>query len=320
MRWLLTYRIQAVLLCLCGFLIYQPTWAQNNAIFAGGNSDGFSLSCFLQASGNLVFAGGIGDGFDQACFVLASGNNIFAGGGADGFDQACFILASGNNIFAGGEADGFDQACFILPAGNNIFAGGDADGFVQACFFQPSNSLIFVGGIGDGFDFSQFLFSPIFTVELLSFDGIYDEGDAWLTWITETEINNSHFNLERSLDSQTFEQIATVPGAGTTSEMQIYEYRDPLAYLMEDQQRLYYRLRQVDFDGRFQLSNIVEVRLQTLGNSARVFPNPTSSTLFLQLEGAVDYPVKTALFDLHGRQLRQTAFPANPTLSLYQVD
>lgn len=292
----------------------------NNALFAGGIADGVSQACFLQASQNAIFAGASGDGFEANCFVQLVANNVFGGGSADGFGLACFTMAASNAIFAGGTGDGFHLHCFALPASNNIFAGGDADGFVEACFFQPNNSLIFAGGIGDGFDFNQFLQSPIFAVELLSFDGIYDNGESWLTWITETEINNSHFELERSVDGRLFEQIAAVPGAGTTSEMQIYEYRDPVAYLALEQQKLYYRLRQVDFDGRFAYSNVVEVRLSPILNSARVFPNPVSKTLFLQLQASVNYPVSVQLFDLHGRQIRQSSFPASPGANLFQVE
>jgi hypothetical protein len=294
--------------------------AANNALFAGGRADGFSENCFLQASQNAIFAGASGDGYDEGCFVMPSQNDIFAGGIADGFNEDCFVMPSGNGIYAGGFADGFVEACFYQAGNNLIYAGGNADGFVEACFYQPSNNFIYAGGIADGFHCAQFLYSPVFTVELLSFDGIYDQGDAWLAWATETEINNSHFELERSLDGDIFEWVTTVPGAGNTTEIQTYEYRDPVAHLASAYPLLYYRLKQVDFDGVFQYTNTVTITLKASKNLIRAFPNPASHTLFIRFPFSVNHPVTIELFDFHGKEIRKKTFPPDPSNNLIQLD
>lgn len=294
--------------------------ASNNTLFTGGNADGFSQDCFLQPSGNLIFAGGNADGFDQDCFVEPASNGVFAGGNADGFSIACFAMAAQNAIFAGGIADGFDQSCFLLPTGNDIFAGGNSDGFVEGCFLQQNSSLIFAGGIADGFSFNQTLISPVFAVELLSFDGVYDNGDAWLGWVTATEINNSHFELERSIDGVIFERIATVPGAGTSYDIQTYEYRDPIAHLAGSHDILYYRLMQVDFDGTFDYSNIVSLKLEAVKNTVTAFPNPATKTLFLRFRSHVNHLIWVELFDLQGRKIRNITFSPEPGLNLFQFD
>ncbi|MEO0472072.1 MAG: T9SS type A sorting domain-containing protein [Bacteroidota bacterium] len=294
--------------------------ASNNGIFAGGNADGFVEICFLQNANNLIFTGGTNDGFAEACFQQISQNNIFGGGTNDGFAERCFLQASGNSIFSGGSDDGFAMLCFIQPASNPIFGGGTDDGFDQLCFLQASNNSIFAGGTDDGFSFFQIIPTPIFPVEFLSFDGEYINGDAWLSWATALEINNSHFVLERSLDGRLFQSVATIPGAGTTSEIQTYDYYDPIDFLAETYDRVYYRLQQVDFDGNFEHSNIVELKLDNAANAVSAFPNPADQEVFIQFRNAVAAPVQIDLYDLSGRKVRTYRFEGGTPQRRFALD
>ncbi|MEL6592455.1 MAG: T9SS type A sorting domain-containing protein [Bacteroidota bacterium] len=294
--------------------------ASNNSIFAGGSEDGFAQVCFIQAANNSIFAGGSEDGFAERCFIQAANNSIFAGGSDDGFAQLCFIQAANNSIFAGGSEDGFAERCFIQAANNNIFAGGNDDGFTVLCFIQPSNNSIFAGGTDDGFSFFQIIPSPIFPVEYLSFEGEYDNGNALLTWLTAVEVNNSHFVLERSQDSRVFQAVATIPGAGTTTEIQVYEHEDPIASLAQSIDRVYYRLKQVDFDGSFQYSNIVELQLAATVNAVSAFPNPTDGALFIQFRKAITAPIKIELYDLSGRLVRSYHFDESRPQKRFELD
>lgn len=91
-------------------------------------------------------------------------------------------------------------------------------------------------------------------VEWLLFEAAAREGGVELHWQTATETNNDHFVVERSLDGRTFQAIATVPGQGNSSAAQAYQFRD--RDLPPTAQTLYYRLRQVDFDGAYGFSPI----------------------------------------------------------------
>ncbi len=97
-----------------------------------------------------------------------------------------------------------------------------------------------------------------------------------LHWATASEKNNDYFTVERSRDGLRFEALLRVPGAGTTSEPQIYAAVDaqPLPGLA------YYRLRQTDYDGAFSYSHIVAVQMPLDRDKGfAVYPNPV-------LEGA----------------------------------
>lgn len=101
-----------------------------------------------------------------------------------------------------------------------------------------------------------------------------DEG-ALVSWSTASELNNSHFVIERSLDGKNFDAIAQVKGMGNSNKNIDYSYLDFDA-LNLGVKILYYRLTQVDFDGAASLSKIVSL---SLDNSQELIlntvqPNP----------------------------------------------
>lgn len=92
-------------------------------------------------------------------------------------------------------------------------------------------------------------------VELLSFKAELINNEVELNWTTATEINNAFFSLEKSKDGINFIEFASVLGAGNSNEIIDYSYldEDPYSGLS------YYRLKQVDYDGKFEYSDIVSI-------------------------------------------------------------
>ena len=297
--------------------ILQPT---NNNFFAGGNADGFAQDFFLAPSQNAIFEGAVGDGFDASSFAQLASNAVFAGGNADGFSLSSFIAPSQNEIFTGGNADGYDQGSFTMASNNVIFAGGIADGFVESGFFQPTGNLIFMGGNADGFDVATYLHFPVLPIKLLSFTGRYDAGDALLNWMTTTEINNSHFILERSFDAVSFEPVARIRGAGTSYGIHNYNYTDPVAHLANQYTELFYRLKQVDYNADFTYSNTVRVRLEAGEIFVRAFPNPTSGRLSIQFRTPIKESILVKLYDLQGKTIKVYPFAPQLGRTLLQLD
>lgn len=112
---------------------------------------------------------------------------------------------------------------------------------------------------------------PYVPVELSSFSASVSGQKVELNWITATEVNNDRFEIERSSDLVSFEQISTLKGAGTSTS--------PLSYSFTDEKPLagvsYYRLKQVDFDGTFSYSDVVnaDVTINSYQLSQN-YPNP----------------------------------------------
>jgi len=115
-------------------------------------------------------------------------------------------------------------------------------------------------------------------VELVHFDGEYVQLDRVnrLTWKTVSEHNNDYFELQKSYDGMHYQTIDIIDGNGNSNEVIEYSYDDNnLGY-----ETNYYRLRQVDFDGAFEYSNIIAIsnNLDTDYFISEIFPNPASST------------------------------------------
>jgi hypothetical protein len=107
-------------------------------------------------------------------------------------------------------------------------------------------------------------------IELLSFRAIPVGLRVDLSWATATEINNAYFTVERSMDTEVWEAVATLTGAGNSQSLLNYYTADnsPLP------RTSYYRLRQTDFDGATTLSDIVPVHFEGEVGTLNVFPNP----------------------------------------------
>ncbi len=98
-----------------------------------------------------------------------------------------------------------------------------------------------------------------------------------VSWTTATEINNAGFEVLRSEDGINFTNIGWVEGAGYASTMLNYNFDD---HNVEANKMYYYRLRQVDFDGQSDLTNIVSAMISdnAVFVISEFMPNPTSNT------------------------------------------
>lgn len=110
---------------------------------------------------------------------------------------------------------------------------------------------------------------------LLNFEASNSSGEIDLEWKTTNEINTSRFEIERSTDGIEFKTIGTVQAKGGQL-INNYSYQDKIesgAYSV-----LYYRLRMKDSDGKFSLSNVAKVNVDTRGKLS-LFPNPVRNQL-----------------------------------------
>jgi len=119
--------------------------------------------------------------------------------------------------------------------------------------------------------------SAIIPVELTSFTAIVSNGEVLLNWITATETNNLGFEVERKNQGSndgTWELIGFVDGNGTTTESNSYSFSDDISSI--NVSSLSYRLKQIDFNGVYEYSAVVNV--DNLAPSDYVleqnYPNP----------------------------------------------
>ncbi|AZQ62779.1 T9SS type A sorting domain-containing protein [Flammeovirga pectinis] len=131
-------------------------------------------------------------------------------------------------------------------------------------------------------------------VELIYFNGTKNiDNSVELTWETGTEINNSHFEVEGSVDGREFNYIDDVDGNGNSNVAIEYNY----TVSSNDAHGLkYFRLRQVDFDGAYEYSNIVSIATSIDKDiKLTVYPNPAKDRISTQFVLNTEDEIKTAV-------------------------
>lgn len=135
-------------------------------------------------------------------------------------------------------------------------------------------------------------------ITLTSFSGYQNNNVVNLNWVTESEINNAYFSIERSIDGKNFDEIGRVSGVGTSNYMNSYQTidKDPHDGIA------YYRLKQVDFDGEYAYTKIISVAFTRIGN-IRVYPNPSTGIFTLDFDENVRGEYEVNVYDLKGNRV-----------------
>ena len=153
-------------------------------------------------------------------------------------------------------------------------------------------------------------------IELLSFTGKVAPDRNELHWVTATELNNSHFDIERSSDIQNFESIGSVTGAGTSASQNSYIFNDPSRPFGTS----YYRLKQTDFNGEYSYSDIISLTHDSELDLIAVFPNPGKGRFTCELRAAKEMMIELTAFDLQGRPVMSDLWKIDAGTSTNIID
>jgi hypothetical protein len=118
--------------------------------------------------------------------------------------------------------------------------------------------------------------TTIIPVDLVSFSASIVAKTITLVWSTATELNNYGFEIQRSTEGTEFYSVGFVNGYGTTTKQQNYSYSDKN---LEDG-KYYYRLKQIDYNGSYEYSDIIEVEYRAFDSYLleQNYPNPFNPT------------------------------------------
>jgi len=154
-------------------------------------------------------------------------------------------------------------------------------------------------------------------VELTSFNAsIKDEG-VQLAWTTATEINNMGFEIQRN-QSAAWETIGFVEGSGTTSEITNYQFFNDLSEF-NSSMKLKYRLKQIDFNGVYSYSNIVEVDFVLENYSlSQNYPNPFNPSTKIKYSIPQSSNVVIKIFDILGNEI-ETLVDEEKNVGTYEL-
>ena len=144
-----------------------------------------------------------------------------------------------------------------------------------------------------------------------------DQQGVSLTWQTASELNAQHFEVMRSEDGFTWEQIGTVAATGTTSQLSEYQFVD------EQPSRAalrYYQLKQVDFDGAFEWLPIISVNCEAEGENYLLYPNPAQDRVNLSFNSKRSGIASVQLMDATGRIVSTNTYPVKLGNNLLLID
>jgi len=150
-------------------------------------------------------------------------------------------------------------------------------------------------------------FSDQIPVELTSFVASVIDGNVVLNWTTATELNNSGFEIQKGNHTSTllsvteWESIGFVNGNGTSTETHTYSFTDQNPVTGKS----YYRLKQIDFDGSYEYSNVIEVDL-TLPiefSLEQNYPNPFNPITIIQYTISSKQNVQLLVYNVLGKEI-----------------
>ncbi|MEM6376591.1 MAG: LamG-like jellyroll fold domain-containing protein [Bacteroidota bacterium] len=156
-------------------------------------------------------------------------------------------------------------------------------------------SYVLIGAVTVDVECPQFALP----VELSYFNAALNRAEeVELDWETNSELNNDYFQVERSIDTKNWETIDQIAGAGTTESISFYQTIDPKPMSGTS----YYRLKQVDFDGQFEYSEIKSITLENSDvKDISIFPIPASNLLYVQ---GIEEMTSFTVFNNVGMQLQ----------------
>ena len=255
-------------------------------VTSGGGRGGGATNPGPGGSGDVV--GGVGG--------LRDGNGTSGGGGGGGSGPGALDGddAVGSTGGAGGAPGGGDGS----DAGGNGISGATPGGGGGG---KGSGGTGYDGFTsGDGGDGLVILIVSNFNcplpVDLVSFNALLNDEQVALEWKTASEENNEGFEIQKSSNGSDWEVLDWVKGNGTTSEINVYNYLDRAPSIGEN----YYRLKQIDYDGQFEFSDIVILRNDVAGVVVEVSPNPSPGDVNVTVLNPGKEKMNIGLYDSAG--------------------
>jgi hypothetical protein len=196
----------------------------------------------------------------------------------------------GNGVFVAVSSDGTGNRVMTSPDGINWTSRTSAADNQWYSVTYANGLFVTVAISGTG---NRVMTSPdaSLPVELVSFSGKYippsgglrgaTEGGNWLTWETANEVNNKGFEIEASPDPSKGGEWRTIGFVAAKGKDSNYEFTDKAP--LWGVGGLYYRLRQIDNDGKETLSKVISIESKGTKGKLSVYPNPVSTHLTIEV-------------------------------------
>ncbi|MDX2249367.1 MAG: T9SS type A sorting domain-containing protein [Bacteroidia bacterium] len=180
---------------------------------------------------------------------------------------------------------------------------------LKGTFSSVSFSYTGVGVEGTGGDGIEFIWSldsgsALLPVEWLGAAAEWDGEDARIFWQTAAELNSDFFEIERKREQEKkFEVIHKVPAAGLSQSTRNYEFRDMGIARNARGSDVFYRIKQVDMDGKSTYSSLIELFSPRETREITIFPNPASTQVNIQVSSQMEEPGFIVITGINGQKV-----------------
>lgn len=145
-------------------------------------------------------------------------------------------------------------------------------------------------------------------VEFASFEAAFKGDHVQLKWVTATEINNDYFEIQRSENGEKWETIGIKQGSGNTHTQTSYSYADTdIGQLPEV---VYYRIKQVDYDGDHSFSSIKSASINKNWQLS-IFPNPVDNVMHIHCSDCAEGQKEITIYSTSGVEMLSRVFSGN---------
>jgi Secretion system C-terminal sorting domain len=256
-------------------------WNASNFSCTGGftlaNCSEIIINHPISITGTTVILGP-----QAVAITINSSLTISKSGSVDGIldltnGSSTVFIASGGSIVAGAGGNNNE-----IQIGTNTYGGADFASITAQAPVTMSESGL--------------------PIQLSRFTAKTKEAAVLLEWQTKTELNNDYMAVEHSTDGTKWQEIGSVQGAGNSTRTKDYAFEDASPALGYN----YYRLRQVDFDGKEAFSPVLELRFKN-NAQVQVWPNPARDLLYWSQESGNETTSYWELLSADGRIVRSGA-------------
>jgi hypothetical protein len=258
----------------CGALCYYPSATPPNVSWLQANCPLYRLQPPMNENDNVTM-----------CFTFTAPNPIVN-------------LQLGNTTYCNGYTYAFNWTCYSSACGSPIASGSYTPTTISGLTTGQNYILCYNWTTTCSWEsvWPYIYATNLLPIELSAFDARANKNDIDIYWTTASETNTSEFVIEKTTDGQNFTMVSKVKAAGNSTTTRNYSVKDLKPILGNN----YYRLKEIDIDGKINFGELVSARFSKDFTGLSVMPNPAQNEIGVNFTSAKNAVAMINIVDSKG--------------------